>query len=55
MVARRMREFLKDETGSTIVEYAIIASLIAGAIAGVVATLGGKVGLSYTSVFAGFK
>ena len=55
MVARCMRSFWQDETGATIVEYALIASLIAGAIAGVVAILGQKVGLSYGSVMGGFN
>ena len=38
-----LKTLLNDETGATAVEYAIIASLIAAVIAGIVGVLGGQV------------
>ncbi len=38
-----MREYLRDNSGATAIEYALIASLIAVTIIGVVTTVGGKI------------
>ncbi|MBT9473289.1 MAG: Flp family type IVb pilin [Pseudomonadota bacterium] len=43
-----MRRFLRDESGSTAIEYGLIAALIAVAMAGAMTTLSGKL----TAVFA---
>jgi len=47
-------KFLKEEEGATAVEYAIIVSLIAAVIAGVVGTLGGKVLSAFTKGSTGW-
>jgi len=47
---RRMRDFLRDDSGATAIEYALIASGIAGAIIVVVLALGTSVKNMYTSV-----
>ncbi|HZL41065.1 MAG TPA: Flp family type IVb pilin [Pseudolabrys sp.] len=47
---RRMRDFLRDDSGATAIEYALIASGIAGAIIVVVITLGTSVQNMYSSV-----
>jgi pilus assembly protein Flp/PilA len=44
------QRFLADETGATSIEYAIIASGIAGAIIAVITTLGGSVTKMWTTV-----
>ena len=46
--------FLKNEKGATAVEYAILASLIAAAIVGVVAAMGTQVLALYQSVVGKF-
>ncbi|KAE9513878.1 Flp/Fap pilin component [Candidatus Liberibacter asiaticus] len=43
-----VKDFLKDESGATAIEYGLLASLIAVAIIASVTTLGGKL----TAVFA---
>jgi pilus assembly protein Flp/PilA len=45
-----MRDFLRDERAATAIEYALIASGIAGAIIVVVMTLGTSVQSMYSSV-----
>jgi pilus assembly protein Flp/PilA len=45
-----MRDFLRDERAATAIEYALIASGIAGAIIVVIVTLGTSVQNMYTSV-----
>jgi pilus assembly protein Flp/PilA len=47
---RRARDFLNDDGGATAIEYALIASGIAGAIIAVVLTLGTSVQNMYQSV-----
>ena len=47
---RSMRDFVRDERGATAIEYALIASGIAGAIIAVVLVLGTSVTGMYTSV-----
>lgn len=39
-----------DEDGATAVEYALLVSLIAGAIIVIVGTLGGKINSAFTSI-----
>jgi pilus assembly protein Flp/PilA len=46
----RIRDFIRAEGGATAIEYALIASGIAGAIIVVVVTLGTSVQNMYTSV-----
>lgn len=50
LTMRRMRDFLRDDSGATAIEYALIASGIAGAIIVVVIALGTSVQNMYTSV-----
>jgi pilus assembly protein Flp/PilA len=45
-----MRDFLRDERAATAIEYALIASGIAGAIIVIVVTLGTSVQNMYSSV-----
>jgi len=45
-----LRGFLRDECGATAIEYALIASGIAGAIIAVVMALGTSINSMYTSV-----
>jgi pilus assembly protein Flp/PilA len=45
-----LRRFLADEAGATAIEYALIASGIAGAILAVVSNLGSAVVTKWTSV-----
>jgi pilus assembly protein Flp/PilA len=45
-----LREFLSDDRGATAIEYALIASGIAGAIIAVVMSVGTSVNGMYTSV-----
>jgi pilus assembly protein Flp/PilA len=50
LTMRRMRDFLRNDSGATAIEYALIASGIAGAIIVVVIALGTSVKNMYTSV-----
>jgi len=52
---RSMRDFVRDERGATAIEYALIASGIAGAIIAVVMTMGTSLQAMYTSVSNGFN
>jgi pilus assembly protein Flp/PilA len=47
---RSLRDFVRDDSGATAIEYALIASGIAGAIIAVVLVLGTSVTGMYTSV-----
>ncbi len=47
---KAIKTLLKDETGATAVEYAILASLIAAFIAATVAVLGGQVSNMFSLV-----
>ena len=42
--------FIRNDSGATAIEYALIASLIAVAIIGAVTTVGGKVSTVFTEV-----
>ncbi|HEY5203243.1 MAG TPA: Flp family type IVb pilin [Roseiarcus sp.] len=46
----RVRNFLSDESGVTAIEYALIASLIAVAIIGVVTTVGTNVSTVFSEI-----
>jgi pilus assembly protein Flp/PilA len=46
----QLRRFLSAQEGATAIEYAMIASGIAGAIAATITTLGGSVNNMWTSV-----
>jgi pilus assembly protein Flp/PilA len=49
---RKLRRFLKDETGVTALEYALLAGLIAGVIVGTVTTLGTSVEKAFQTLSA---
>jgi pilus assembly protein Flp/PilA len=49
-IEHELRRFLADEGGATAIEYALIASGIAGAILAVVSNLGSTVVSKWTSV-----
>jgi pilus assembly protein Flp/PilA len=50
LAMRSLRDFVRDDGGATAIEYALIASGIAGAIIAVVMVLGTSVTGMYTSV-----
>ncbi|HUC47881.1 MAG TPA: Flp family type IVb pilin [Xanthobacteraceae bacterium] len=54
-ISPALSRFLRDERGATAIEYAIIASGIAVAIAASVTSLGSSVNGLFTSVSTGFK
>lgn len=45
-----LNRFLKDKTGATAVEYALIVALLAAVIVGAVTTLGGGISTAFTNV-----
>jgi pilus assembly protein Flp/PilA len=45
-----MIRFFKNEEGATAIEYGLIASLIAVAVVGVLATVGTKLGTVFTTI-----
>jgi Flp pilus assembly pilin Flp len=49
-IIQQTRRLLSDQGGATAIEYALIASCIAGAIAATVTVLGGSVTAMWTSV-----
>jgi pilus assembly protein Flp/PilA len=55
LAMRSLRDFVRDERGATAIEYALIASGIAGAIIAVVIILGVSVQDMYQSVSNGFN
>ena len=46
----KVMQFIRDESGATAIEYALIASLIAVVIIGAVQTVGNKVSTVFTEV-----
>jgi len=52
---RSFREFFRDDSGATAIEYALIASGIAAAIIAVVVGLGTQLQLKYQSVSDAFN
>ena len=55
LTMRSVRDFLSDDGGATAIEYALIASGIAGAVIAVVLALGTSVNGMYQSVATGLK
>lgn len=53
-IARLLRRLLRDRSGATAIEYAIIAGGIAGVLVGAIATLGGSVTTMWASIQAAF-
>jgi pilus assembly protein Flp/PilA len=49
---KHVLNFIRNDSGATAIEYALIASLIAVAIIGAVTTVGGKVSTVFTEVGA---
>ena len=47
---KHLLNFIRDDSGATAIEYALIASLIAVAIITAVSTVGGKVSTVFTEV-----
>ena len=47
---RQLRRFLRNESGATAIEYAIIAAGVAAVLVGAIAALGGKVTNLWTAV-----
>jgi pilus assembly protein Flp/PilA len=45
-----MIRFFKNEEGATAIEYGLIASLIAVAVVGILATVGTKLGTVFTTI-----
>ena len=52
---RSFREFLRNDSGATAIEYALIASAIAGVIIAVVMGMGTQLQAMYQSVSNGFN
>ena len=52
---RSFREFLRDESGATAIEYALIASGIAGVVIAVVMGMGSQLQAKYQSVSDGLN
>ncbi|ACT57206.1 Flp family type IVb pilin [Candidatus Liberibacter asiaticus] len=50
-----VKDFLKDESGATAIEYGLLASLIAVAIIASVTTLGGKLSKVFEDIEKGIK
>ncbi|MGA8616261.1 MAG: Flp family type IVb pilin [Xanthobacteraceae bacterium] len=50
-----IRRFARDEGGTTSIEYAVVASCIAVAVVGAIASLGTNVKVLYTSVLTAIK
>lgn len=50
IMSRHLNALLKDKTGATAVEYALIVALLAAVIVGAVATLGGGISTAFNSV-----
>ncbi len=53
-ITDRAKHFINDESGATAIEYALIASGVAGAIAAIVGTVGGNVKTMWTTVLTAF-
>ena len=53
--ARKFRRFLRQQSGATAIEYALIAAGIAGAIMATVTLLGGSVVAMWTTISNAFS
>lgn len=49
-MTRAINNFLKDKTGATAVEYALIVALLAAVIVGAVTVLGGGISTAFTNI-----
>lgn len=47
---KMIKKFFNDESGATMVEYAILVALIAVAAIAIIAVLGGQINTAFTSV-----
>ncbi|HVV79033.1 MAG TPA: Flp family type IVb pilin [Pseudolabrys sp.] len=54
-IPAKLRHFLGDEDGATSIEYALLASGIAGVIVAMVTAMGTSLQGMYQSVYDGFK
>jgi len=50
-----MKSFVRDESGATAIEYALIASLIAVALVGILSNLGSKLSSEFSEVSSALK
>jgi pilus assembly protein Flp/PilA len=55
LMETKLRHFLRDQGGATAIEYALIASGVAGAIISIVMSMGTSVQTMYQGVSDGFK
>ena len=55
LMGTKLRHFLSDQGGATAIEYALIASGVAGAIISIVMSMGTSVQTMYQGVSDGFK
>jgi pilus assembly protein Flp/PilA len=55
LIITPIRRFARDEGGATSIEYAVVASGIAVAAAGAIASLGTNVKVLYTALFTAMK
>ena len=55
LIPAKLRHFLGDEDGATSIEYALLASGIAGVIVAMVTAMGTSLQGMYQSVYDGFK
>ena len=55
MIKGPLRQFMRDESGATAIEYGLIASLIAVAIITAVSTMGTKLTTTFNSASAKLK
>lgn len=49
-----IQKFLKDESGATMVEYAILVALISIAAIAIIVVIGGQINAAFTAVSAAF-
>jgi len=52
---RSLKMYIQDESGATAIEYALIASLIAVALVGVLTSLGTRLSSEFTEVSSALK
>jgi pilus assembly protein Flp/PilA len=52
---KTLKDFVRDETGATAIEYGLIAALIAVAAIGAMSALGGKLNTTFTNVSDNMK
>lgn len=51
----RLRRLLRDQSGATAIEYALIAAGVAAVLVGTIATLGSNVSTLWTTVITAFN